>query len=323
MAVIGFDIDGTLAGSDWLGCETVAAPVPKLTQLVHDLFGEGHTLCVWSCRADRVVERWLQQYKLRRYFKYINESPYPSDSAKASFDLLIDDRVLRTTENLTTTRVLSEIRRLGVVGTDRDNDFSDRNLRPYYQGAGLMFINHFDGLWQALWEGRETDKRTAFLTICSHAKPYSKSYIHSTIRKRLYQEGLIDDLDYIHISGAGIIPQDCEMVYPFNAYDGDSSTYPPEVLAHHRRKIADRVEEWLQEHVDRYDNAVIYLREGGNTHDMVKQVLKEGIYPTTHLVGGTMDEYPKHPAVVDVDDCLTTSANLDKLVTRIKDIRNV
>lgn len=323
MSVIGVDLDHTLvAGGSWTGPgEITGTPCATLLPVLRQLHETGHVLCVWSCRAEHLIWDWLRTHGIADLFEHVNDSPYPSDSGKRHFDVLIDDKGFHWHPEASVPELL--LRAGPVLDRDpreRDMDWSDRNLRPFYRGAGKMFIDHFEGLWQDLWKQRAVTKPVAFLTICSHAKPYSKSFIHTSIRKRLYQEGLLDDVDYIHISGAGIIPQSAEMVYPFNAYDGDSSTYSPDVKAHHVAAIKRRFLEWHRDYADAYDEVIIYLRAGGNTEGAISDAMDEidatapGGVPLKLVRAQYAPDLP-FSSYPDIDDCLTLSDNLQALVS--------
>lgn len=320
MAVIGVDFDGTLAAYDgWKGPRAVGQPNKRLVQILHNLLLDGHILCTWTCRSDSVVKRYLSEHKLTYLFAHINSSPYPTETAKASFDLLIDDISVRWTGNETYADLAALVADKAVMDADvsRDIDYSDRNPKLFYQGTGDMFIDHFEDLWKPLWENIEP-QRIAFLTICAHAKPYSKSSVHSRMREQLWREGVLSDLTYVHLSGAGLIPSEREMVYPFNAYDGNMAEATDSARAYLRSTLTRRMGEWLAEFSQPYEKIVIYLRESGNTMQAVQEFYAQN--PDPRIVILTAKELPALPwqPDADPDDCLYQGCNFNRVIDAIQ-----
>lgn len=326
MAVIGIDIDGTLAkGGTWAGGDVIPEPNTKMAALVVELSTRGHRLFAWSCRADYVVKKWLGRYHLLQYFEGVNTSPYPTESGKASFDFYIGDEAIRWDDN--PQRILAlihiESQKKGPADFERDNFFSSHNPKPYLAGVGKAYVDMFEDAWQDAWSTRQISKPTAFLTICSHAKPYSKSFIHTSIRKALHEAKLLTVCDYIHISNAGIIPADAEMKYPFNAYDWNGDFCTPEVKDYHIAAIKRRFKMWLDTYGAFYERVVVYLRDGGNTYRAVNMVLSSyNPRPDlkTLLVPALANEryYPDFVHTRDPDDCLTHAENLNFLTMVMK-----
>jgi hypothetical protein len=336
MAVIGIDIDGTLAGPGhyWEGGDYIAPPNPKMAALVAELAQRGHVLCAWTCRADYVVRKWLVSHHLMQYFQMINESPYPSESGKASFDFYIGDEAIRWEDNpqpiLYMIETLSKDK--GPADFERDVAFSSHNPKQYLSGVGKAYVDMFEDKWKAAW-GRhhQQGRRIAFMTICSHAKPYSKSFIHTSIRAALFKDGWLDACDYIHISNAGIIPASAEMDYPFNAYDWNGDLCTPAVKEYHIEAIKRRFTEWLVMKDQAYDQIVVYLREGGNTIGAVRKAvelykdsdeIRRWSAPVTVVAAQAgEDHYPQFVHTRDPDDCLTSAENLHNLTKTIRGMR--
>lgn len=317
MIVIGVDLDGTLAAyQGWTTPEDVGEPDVKLVQLLAELKSAGCVLCTWTCRANHVVEAWLEKHELRYLFDHINESPYPTETAKASFDLLIDDVGFHWHPKAEPSAVMNRLSKLsaGIMDADisRDVDFSDRNPKVFYQGTGRMFVDHFENKWKGLWSDHKFEKPTAFLTICSHAKPYSKSWIHASLRGHLYGMNALDRVDYIHLSGAGIIPASGEMVYPFNAYDGNMAEATDNARAHLRTVLTRRLGEWFDMYGDRYENFVVYLRNKGNTIKAVREAIDPRNDPRIFVVEADQGDQYRCPFALDddPDDVLLHAHNL-------------
>lgn len=332
MSVIGIDIDGTLAASAaWVSGTAIGAPSHEAAELVKALHREGHHLYAWSCRADYVIRQYLRDNGLEIYFMGVNSSSLPSDSQKVSLDFYIGDDAVRWAPGKSD-EILTLIRREGSVPTKvigRDMLFSDGAPKPYYAGVGKMFVDMFEEEWRKAWRpesGWSFGRRFAFLTICSHAKPYSKSFIHTSIRKELHYAELFEgqDYDYVHISNAGIIPADAEMRHPFNAYDWNGENCSPMTTQYHVETIERRFQDWLTEHSAHYDHVVIYLRDGGNTCGAVERVLDRngGSLPVALVKASALESnYPEFVRVKDPDDCLTHHDNLRKLINAFDRLR--
>jgi hypothetical protein len=67
---IGVDLDGTLAYYDhWRGIEHIGKPIPRMYHRVMRWIGEGHTVIIFSARADtpesiRYIKQWLKKWNL-------------------------------------------------------------------------------------------------------------------------------------------------------------------------------------------------------------------------------------------------------------------
>lgn len=332
MSVIGIDIDGTLAASAaWVSGTAIGEPSAEAVEMIKALHREGHHLYAWSCRADYVIRQYLRDNGLEIYFMGVNSSSLPSDSQKISLDFYIGDDAVRWTADRKD-EILTLIKREGSVPTKviaRDHNFSDQAPKPYYAGVGEMYVDMFEEHWRKAWRDKAEEegwtKPYAFLTICSHAKPYSKSFIHTSIRRELHGAGLLEDYDYdyVHISNAGIVPAYAEMRHPFNAYDWNGQGSPL-AIQHHIDTIERRFKGWLDNIAPAYQHTVIYLRDKGNTCGAVERVLeREGQHPKVTLVKAESlsYHYPEFVRVKDPDDCLTHHDNLRKLINAFDKVR--
>ena len=326
MAVIGIDIDGTLALGEWIAPEIIGDPNPDIVRIVKALFEDGHTLCAWTCRADYVIKAWLMKHELLKYFAYINKSPYITDSLKPSFDIYIGDEVINSAIHpfhiLSTVKETVAKNTPGVMDKFRDWDFSSHAPVAFLSGTGRMYIDMFEELWRKEWLELLLDraKPIALLTICSHAKPYSKSFIHSTIRKRLHEIDLLDKIQYAHISTAGIIPSEAEMNYPFNAYDHDGTMMTEDAKRYFSERTFIRIRDWLGTYGDSYERVVFYLRGEGKTHQAAVDAAIATGATNVIVIGAEIGAEHQLPfaALYDVDDCLTSEKNLNKLVDALR-----
>lgn len=178
-----------------------------------------------------------------------------------------------------------------------------------------MYIDMFEQAWRDAWTlAMPCGKPTALLTICSHAKPYSKSFIHSTIRKQLHDIRVLDSTMYAHISTAGIIPSDAEMTYPFNAYDHDGSQMTEEAKRYFSEITYKRIWDWLQLYSNDFEKVIFYLRGEGKTFNAAASAVADTAITNAVVIGADMNvlELP-WAALPDVDDCLTSDKNLTRL----------
>jgi hypothetical protein len=315
--IIGIDVDGTLAiDAPFVAPDVIARPDQRMVRIVQSLYAAGHILCIWTCRADYIVKAWLKEHGLDYYFSHINCSPLITDSIKPNFDLLIDNAVVRWMgQDLS---AMKHLLRDGQFDIPRDPNFSDRPPVPYLAGTGKAYLDMFDEHWENAWKQHKfsSARRIAFLTICSHAKPYSKSYIHSTIRQKLHEAGYLQQLDYIHVSNAGIIPSEAEMVYPFNAYDHDGADMTAEVSSYFEEKTTARMQQWFANYGEHYDTFVVYLRYGKTYRAVTSAITPTRLYACMANVRDGI-QLP-FAALNDPDDVLTNADNLRGLIETFK-----
>ena len=323
MSHIGIDIDGTLAiAARFISPGVIGEPDPKFLLLIKALHQDGHHLYAWSCRADHVISQWLQQHNISTYFDGINKSPATSDSIKASFDFYIGDEALNWNGG-NGREILDYIKAHGATvnrcTTDRDTDFMSHQPVPYLAGTGRGYLDMFESHWRNLWVDRKFEKKIALLTICSHAKPYSKSFIHATIRKYLYAANFLNKVDYIHISNAGIIPSGDEMTYPFNAYDHDGSQMSENNRQYFSEILEDRMDFWSNNYASNYDHIVVYLRHGKTWASTQRGLRRRQPVMVTALPTPELG----FAAMPDPDDSLTFFENVERLIHALKNLDKV
>jgi hypothetical protein len=331
--VIGVDLDGTLAEySGWKGCDKIGDPLPGAAKLLSCLKAAGWTVCIWTTRSDVYVRKWLSAHQLTPFVDYVNESPYPTDSGKQSFDLYLGDEALRFSGPDSVETLLEKIGRIERSRHWGSSDSfvrnaieSDHNPLLYYQGTGKVFLDIFDGLTEKLWAEKKDYNPVALLTICSHAKPYSKSWIHCEIRKALYSSDivagqshtkLLKKIDFIHLSSSGIIPHETSISGMVNRYDWNGADIKhDEVKTLLRERIKIRLQTWFSTYGTKYNTIVVYLRPTGNT---LAAVMESGIPCKV----STVVEYPSHPWMEnpDVDDCLADPLNLQILQMNLRKV---
>tara|TARA_Y100000310_G_scaffold340952_1_gene438478 strand:- start:458 stop:832 length:375 start_codon:yes stop_codon:yes gene_type:complete len=100
MKVIGLDLDGTLAQfTGYKGHEVVGDPYINTKHFLQYLKKEGWTTCIWTCRSTETAERWVHKHRFKHLIDYVNDSPYPSQSAKLTFDVYLGDEAVRYNGN--------------------------------------------------------------------------------------------------------------------------------------------------------------------------------------------------------------------------------
>jgi hypothetical protein len=312
--VIGIDVDGTLAPESG-DPSFIAPPYSTTKRLLAILKATGYVVCIWSCRPTYMIKRWLCENSLDKFVYYVNESPLPADDRKLLFHVYIGNDALRYCGEDHIPDLLAELRsRYYPDYGARDTEFCDQTPHLMLRGTGHRFLQEFSEHWKTLWEF--SHKKICLLTICSHAKPYSKSYIHLSIRKALYEAGLLEPfLQYAHISNAGIVPTEAGLDYPYNSYDWDNSTAGETVVTALRKKMTDDLSEWYKLFGIHYSKIVVYLRAPGNTSEAASIALNG----KASFVFVKKEDLP-YAFPSDPDDCLTIERNLENLTKTIKQL---
>lgn len=312
--VIGIDVEGTLAPA-FIAVDKIG-PISIIGYSVLQKFKQdGHVVCLFSCKPKYLLEQWVIENNLGQLVDFCNESPIPTDGEKPCFDIYIGDEAMSWDQicempdywcNYITTGLTTPTR------YERDTNFCDRPLKLFYQGTGRMFMQMFKDHWKQFWP---TSKKhdVAFLTTCSHAKPYGKSYIHATIREYLYTLDVLHRVDYVHISGAGVTPTENGYQYPYNAYDGDYSQATTEIRNALRDKIAEDLRYWYNTVGKDYEHIFIYLRNPSLTLGAVSHSILD--HKNVTLINASEEVLPwlteeNH----DPDNGLVHIKNLNKLM---------
>ena len=98
--IIAIDFDGTIADGAYPG---IGEAVPLALETIRDLYREGYTLLLWTCREDKNLMRarlWLNANGVGDCFTAFNEndpertSRYNNDSRKLGADMYLDDKAL-------------------------------------------------------------------------------------------------------------------------------------------------------------------------------------------------------------------------------------
>ena len=180
--------------------------------------------------------------------------------------------------------------------------------------------------------------KVALLTVCSWAKPYSQSYIHYEIRSALYREGLLDQVDYIHVSNAGVVPHEAETWYPFTAYDWNNhGVNDPMLFLALRQTIQRHLIAFLSKFKPHWDVVVPYFRLGSNTHQAMLGVIEampmagstpflgspdvgrwNAVWAEPDVPKDMAEMYTELVGYVDPDLALVRGENLTSLVTTLK-----
>lgn len=310
--VVGVDIDGTLAPAT-SDPRIIAAPTEQGYALLGGLASRGACVCIWSCRATHLVKAWLAYYDLEQYVQHVNDSPLPADDRKLPFHVYVGDDALRWDGDAK--RALTRIDAVRALEYgDPDLLYRDKAPVLHYGGTGELYLDMFRHAWKDLWR-KDHPKPTCLLTICSHAKPYAKSYIHMEIRRRLYVEGLLDMVDYAHISSAGIIPSGKGFEHPYNAYDWNNTQAIRPVVDLLRTKMTDDLIWWRNNISERYARIVVYLRAPGNTSTAARSALEARENVRLCFVPAVSLPWALQH---DADDGLAHTSNLTQLIHTMK-----
>jgi len=130
---------------------------------------------------------------------------------------------------------------------------------------------------------------------------------------------MLDQIQIVHISTAGIIPSEAEMTYPFNAYDHDGTQMTEAAKEHFTMVTFERLVYWLSKYGHRYDRVIFYLRGEGKTYNAALNATDITGLDNVTVIGADMS-IPDLPwaALPDVDDCLTNKVNLKKLIDTLR-----
>lgn len=200
----------------------------------------------------------------------------------------------------------------------------------YLQGVGPYYTDHDDfvKLNRAILDSYEPKHAHAFFTICSWAKPYSASYIHRGIRKAFREGKILNEIDYIHISSAGIIPAEAEL-WAVN-YDWNNSWVQDELTSKLlRERIAKRLSDFIGKFS--YENKFVYLRPLSNTLKAIQSIGNfendfTYVFPATYnkrFEYSSKELYELHEIRADglhpdLDDLLILPSILAKTVSKIR-----
>lgn len=197
-----------------------------------------------------------------------------------------------------------------MTNTDKSNLIDSPSatllVPEYHVGTSKSHVDRFDTEYVKLWENFEPKSRVCLLTTCSHAKPYAKSYIHMKIRERLYDACLLDQVQIVHVTNAGLIPEQFSDVYPFCAYDWDDRLATQEERMYYVERAKVRLENLMA--LGLFDTFVTYFNPDDDNLIYLNDL--KGI---ANIAVERKDALPWE-VDPDVDTCLTAVTNLNKLV---------
>lgn len=192
------------------------------------------------------------------------------------------------------------------------DDAAFREVLEYHKGTSAGHLDFFEPHWARLWDKHDSKgKQICLLTTCSHAKPYGKSAIHMGIRRALWESALLDHVDIVHVSSAGLIPTESGLDYPFCAYDWNDTEATQRERDAYVERALERMLRWVPRFADRYTKLVAYFEPADDNRKMLRQFPQIEVLDTAPM--------PKLPWALhhDVDDCLIQAPNLDLLVNKI------
>jgi len=150
----------------------------------------------------------------------------------------------------------------------------------YHKGQDPTDLYHedFNRGNYAILRGYEPQHEIVVLTVCSWAKPYSQSWIHTEIRRQL---------NYVHVSNAGVVPHEFERVYPFTAYDWNNAYMEPAMAKPLRKMIDERFKAFWSSFGTHWNYVVPYFRSNSNTWKVLEK---------WEPLPREVDDYPYHRA---------------------------
>jgi hypothetical protein len=212
----------------------------------------------------------------------------------------------------------------------------------YIQGENPTTLHTLEYAYlnETIVRAYEPKKQVALFTVCSYAKPYSMSFIHTDIRQALLREGLLEKIDYIHVSNAGIIPHEAERWYPAVAYDWNNEHIKDDPLL--QRALRLQIKDRLVKFLGAFDGSwpmrrIWYFRTNSNTYKVVMEVLSDMpdrpprflgeraitrddvINAQPEIAPALIYQFQMLHGFVDPDAALVLPANLTELVNVVKE----
>lgn len=198
----------------------------------------------------------------------------------------------------------------------------------YHRGTSADHLDRFEGQWQKLWDHKMSVKsgfgKVALFTTCSHAKPYGKSWIHMQLRKMLWEHELLEYVDIIHVSSAGLIPSEYGEHYPFCAYDWNDAVATTQERAAYMARAEMRLHHWLPHLIPSYyKSAVTYFNESDDNNPVFQALVSDRkpsgleVDRLSFVLGKELPPI-QWALAPDVDDCLVANDNTKLLRQAIR-----
>ena len=171
--------------------------------------------------------------------------------------------------------------------------------------------------------------KIGLFTVCSWGKPYRQSYIHYFIVRSLIKANLLDKLQLIVVTNAGVVPYKLSENYPYFSYDWDPNLETPEIKKVYIEILTKRLNEFLQSKKKYYRSFCCYLRHQSESYQSIQNVEKKLKLEIPNLAFYENKITQKEISQVslnfyeDHDLVLITQRNLNHLVERLKEICNV
>lgn len=188
---------------------------------------------------------------------------------------------------------------------------------PIFNNAHKKIINEYKPA---------SSGKIALFTVCSWGKPYRQSYIHYFILRSLIKANLLDRLQLIVVTNAGVVPYELSDNYPYFAYDWDPLLETPEIKKLYIEILNKRLNEFLEHKKKYYSKFCCYLRHQSESYQSIINIgfalklkipnfaIHEDKITQDEISQVSLDFYEDHDLV------LITKRNLDNLVNKIKEI---
>ena len=193
---------------------------------------------------------------------------------------------------------------------------------PFLRGLGKKFIvNEYFNKWQEYLIKEYNPKKkhkTGLFLPCSWGKPYSRSYIHYLINKKIYQTGNYDEIHQIILSNSGVVPREWENYYPFVAYDWNPNLEWDEIMNYYLEVTTNRLISFINKHGNTYEKLFCYLRPNSESAKAIKKVEKKLKVKIPNLCVFEISEKEEKELslsgiYIDCDNILITEKNLENL----------
>ncbi|MHA1786037.1 MAG: DUF5591 domain-containing protein [Candidatus Helarchaeota archaeon] len=148
----------------------------------------------------------------------------------------------------------------------------------FLKGVGKKFTDNdiFNEAHQKILSNYQpSEKKVGFFTVCSWGKPYRQSYIHYFIIRELITNKLLEKLELIVLTNAGVIPYKYTDDYPYYAYDWDPNLETPTIKEVYKQILKKRLMEFMKQKSKYFKKFCCFLRYESESYQVVKEIEKE------------------------------------------------
>ena len=148
----------------------------------------------------------------------------------------------------------------------------------FLEGVGKNFLEHeyFEKWHEYICKEYSPPKRPIALFIpCYWGKPYDQSYIFKEIEKNVLNILKPDEVHFIVISSAGVVPREFWHETVFKAYDWDPNFETEEIKEQYVKVTTQRLKNYFQAYKENYKIFASYLRLNSESFKSLQQAIKD------------------------------------------------